>query len=416
MLTRGVEEIIVKEHFEEVLKSGKKLRVKFGIDPTAPDLHLGHTVPLRKLRQFQDAGHTAVLIIGDFTAMIGDPTGRNYTRPSLTPEEVKQNLKKYLKQAGKIINIGKTEVHYNSKWYKKMKLFDFVKLAQRLTVNQILKKEMFRKRLEPHWVCPGCKKENGIPLEYALDEKAMREEMEARCPKCGWHGDVVIYAQSPISLHEFLYPVLQAYDSFEVKADVEIGGTDQKFNILLGRDLQRHFGIPEQDVITVPILEGIDGLGKMSKSSGNYISLDADPLFMFGSIMRIPDSLIDQYYKLLTDEERDTEDPREAKLELAKIIVSIYHGEKSGAKEKEEFIKVFSKHEKPSERPKLPELGGKSIIDGIVEAGIAKSRGEARRLIEQGAVRINDKKISNPNEIIPSDSTIQVGPRHFFDT
>jgi tyrosyl-tRNA synthetase len=370
LLTRGVEEVIVKEHLEERIKKGDKLRVKFGIDPTAPDLHLGHTVPLRKLRQFQDAGHKAVLIIGDFTAMIGDPSGRSEERKSLTKKEVKQNLKKYLKQAGKVLNLRKAEVHYNSKWLgKKVPLI--MEIARAGTINQVEQRAEFKKRLE----------EGGS-----------------------------------VTLLEALYPLLQGYDSVEVKADLEIGGTDQKFNLLMGRQAQKHFGMAEQDIMTLPLLEGTDGVKKMSKSAGNYIALDAEPDDMFGKIMRIPDNLIDKYYTLLTSLERTTSDPREAKLELAKIIVGMYHGEKVGAKARENFIKVFSEKQKPTDMPHHPHFAGKPILDAVSTANITSSRSEARRLIEQGAVRINDKKVTDPNEVLPSGAVVQVGPRHFFRT
>lgn len=370
MLTRGVEEVIVKDHLEAALKSGKKLRVKFGIDPTAPDLHLGHTVPLRKLRQFQDAGHTAVLIIGDFTAMIGDPTGRSEERMPLSTKEVKQNMKKYLKQAGKILNVKKAEVHYNSKWLNKS-LDTIIEISRVGTIQQVLHRADFKKR---------------------IDEG------------------------SDITLLEVMYPLFQGYDSVKVEADVEIGGTDQKFNLLMGRRVQRHFKMPEQDMVTVPLLEGTDGNHKMSKSKGNYIAIDEAPDEMFGKIMRIPDILIDKYYNLLTDADRSIQDPLKAKLELAKVLVTMYHGEKSATKAQEEFIKIHSEHGKPTDRPRYTNLAGKSVLDAISVAGIISSRSEARRLIEQGAVRINDKKVSDPNEIIPPGATVQVGPRRFFDT
>ena len=297
LLTQGVEEVIVKEHLEDRLKKGDKLRVKFGIDPTAPDLHLGHTVPLRKLRQFQDAGHKAVLIIGDFTAMIGDPTGRSEERKPLTAKEVKQNLKKYLKQAGKVLNIKKAEIHYNSEWLKK-NMDTLLEIMRSGSMQQVLHRADFKKRLSEN---------------------------------------------QDITFLEVMYPLLQGYDSVAVKADVEIGGTDQKFNLLMGRRVQRHFGMAEQDVMTLPLLEGTDGVKKMSKSADNYISLDAEPDDMFGKTMRIPDNLIDKYYTLLTDANPPAggQNPREAKLELAKIIVGMYHGEKAGEKAKENFIKFF---------------------------------------------------------------------------
>lgn len=363
--------MIVGEHLEERLNRGDKLRVKFGIDPTAPDLHLGHTVPLRKLRQFQDAGHKAVLIIGDFTARIGDPSGKSEERKTLTEKEVKQNFKKYLKQASKVINLRKAEVHYNSKWLKK-NTEKILEIARAGTLNQVIQRAEFKKRIEEG-------------------------------------GNVTVL--------ESLYPLLQGYDSVEVKADLEIGGTDQKFNLLMGRQLQRHFGMPEQDVMTLPLLEGLDGEKKMSKSAGNFIALDAEPDDMFGKIMRVPDSLIDKYFTLLTDEERKIQDPREAKLELAKIIVAMYHGSKAGEKAKENFIKVFSEHAKPEDIPtKRLTNSDWRLTDLLIEAGMAPSKSEARRLIEQGAVRINDEKKTDPNELIKVEGEVllQVGPRKFL--
>ena len=267
ILGRGVEEVIAKGHLEAALRSGKKLRVKFGIDPTAPDLHLGHAVPLRKLRQFQDLGHKAVLIIGDFTAMIGDPSGRVGARPPLTKERVKENMKRYLRQAGKIINVKNAEIHYNSKWLGKKQTI--IELSRAATVQQVLHREDFKKR-----IAEG--------------------------------GDV--------TLLEVLYPLLQGYDSVMVKADAEIGGTDQKFNLLMGRQIQRYFGMAEQDILMVPLLEGTDGVRKMSKSYDNYIGLDAVPSEMFGKIMSIPDQLIDKYYVFLTDKERKIANPYPAKI------------------------------------------------------------------------------------------------------
>jgi len=377
LLTRGVEEVIIKEHLEAALRSGKKLRVKFGIDPTAPDLHLGHTVPLRKLRQFQDAGHTVVLIIGDFTAMIGDPSGRIDSRKPLSEKEVKNNLKKYLKLAGKVIDVKKAEIYYNSRWFKKNSNL-ILELLSRESVQRVLERDDFQKRL-----------------------KEGRE----------------------ILLIEEVYPLLQGYDSVMVKADVEIGGTDQKFNLLMGRRLQRSYGLPEQDIMTLPLIEGTDGVKKMSKSYGNYIALDSEPADMFGKIMSIPDSLIDKYYTLLTDAERNIADPREAKLELAKIIVTMYHGEQAGKKAKEDFIKVFSKKQKPEHIPvkKLDKLNlssssGEKLYNLLVKTELALSKSEARRLIEQGAVRLNGEKKTNPNEIIEIKGglLLQVGKRHFL--
>ena len=375
LLTSGVEEVIVKEHLEAALKSGKKLRIKFGADPTAPDLHLGHAVALRKLKQFQDAGHKIVFIIGDYTAKIGDPSGRSKTRPALADVEIKANAKTYFKQVGKILNLKKTEILYNSQWFGKENMEFLIRLASRFTTQRILERDDFSKRLK-----------SGAEL-YS---------------------------------HEQFYPMLQAYDSVQVRADVEIGGTDQKFNMLTGRDLQRHMGLPEQDVITVPLLVGTDGEKKMSKSVGNYIALAEKPNEMFGKIMTIPDQLIDSYRQLLTDAPAEVfakAGPREAKLELAKIIVSMYHGQKAGEAAREEFIRVVSKGGAPSEiksyKTKKREC---RLVDLLVETKLAASKSEARRLVEQGGVKINDAKKNDPDELIEinEEILIQVGKRNFL--
>lgn len=370
ILGLGVEEVIVKEHLEAALRSGKKMRVKFGIDPTAPDLHLGHAVPLRKLRQFQDLGHKAVLIIGDFTAMIGDPSGRVGARPPLTKEQVKANMKKYLRQAGKIIDIKDAEIHYNSKWFGK-NLQTIIAISRAGTIQQVLHRQDFKKRL-------------------------------------GEGGDV--------TLLEVLYPLLQGYDSVMVKADAEIGGTDQKFNLLMGRQIQRHFGMAEQDILTVPLLEGTDGVRKMSKSYDNYIALDAAPLEMFGKIMSVPDRLIDKYYSLLTDTERKNADPRDAKFELAKIIVEAYHGPKTAKLAQTEFVRIFREHEAPSETPtfKLPATP-LSVLDLLVRLKLTVSKSQAKQLVEQGAVEVNGRPCKDWRaKITPKNGMlIKVGKRRF---
>ncbi len=372
LLSRGVEDVIVREHLSAALKSGKPLRIKFGADPTAPDLHLGHAVVLRKLREFQDAGHEVVLIIGDYTAKIGDPSGRSKTRPPLTDKEIKVNAKTYFKQAGKILNLRKAEVYYNSKWLKKMRFAEVITLMGKFTAQRILERDDFTKRIK---------------------------------------DGVEVY------MHELVYPMMQAYDSVMVKADVEVGGTDQRFNMLTGRDLQRHMGLPEQDVITFPLLVGTDGEKKMSKSLGNYIGITEQPEMMFGKVMSIPDNLIDQYYKLCTDQERTIADPREAKLRLAELIVSQYHGGKAGVSAKEEFIRVVSEGGRPSEIQSL-KLKAESyvLVDLLVEAGMATSKSEARRLTEQGGVRINDQKKTDPNEVIQisGEVILQAGKRNFL--
>lgn len=378
LLTRGIEDVIVREHLAAILsaggQTGRKLRIKFGADPTASDLHLGHAVVLRKLKEFQDAGHQVVLIIGDYTAKIGDPSGRSKTRPPLTDKEIKVNAKTYFKQVGKILNMRKTEVRYNSEWLKKMKFADLIALMSKFTAQRILERDDFTKR--------------------------MKEGVE-------------VYS------HELVYPMMQAYDSIIIKADVEIGGTDQRFNMLAGRDLQRHMGLPEQDVITIPLLVGTDGEKKMSKSLGNYIGITEAPDMMFGKVMSIPDALINHYYLLCTNQGWPPEfakDPREAKLRLAKLIVSQYHGEKEAEKAEQEFIRVVSHGEAPADRPKRKDLGGMPWLDGLVKSGAVQSKSEARRLIEQKGVSVNGETVSDMNGTIPSGATIRAGKRHYFDT
>lgn len=378
LLTKGVEEVIEKDHLETTLrdaeKTGRKLRVKFGIDPTAPDLHLGHTVALRKLRQFQDAGHTAVLIIGDFTAMIGDPTGRAEARKPLTAKEVKQNLKKYLKHAGRVLDTrwGKLEVQYNSKWLKK-DVDTIMAIARAGTVNQVQHRADFQKRLA-----------------------------EGR----------------EVTILEALYPLFQGYDSVAVAADVELGGTDQKFNLLMGRHMQKHFGIKEQDILTLPLLEGTDGVRKMSKSFGNYIGLEDAPNEMFGKVMSVPDNLIEKYFTLLTDVKFPSElSPRDAKVLLAKTLVEMYHSRKAADAAEGEFVRVFSKREAPSDMPEV-KIGRaqKTLMEILVVAEPNESKSELRRLVEQGAVKLNDEVKRDANEAlyIHGGEVLKIGKRKFF--
>lgn len=371
LLTRGVEEAIVRDHLRAALLSGTRLRVKLGIDPTAPDLHLGHTVPLRKLRQFQDLGHTAVLIIGDFTAKIGDPSGRSEERKPLTDADIRRNMKKYLGHAGKVLNMKGIEVVYNGAWFKKEGLKEILELAGAGSIQQVLHRADFKKRLD---------------------------------------------AGHDVTLLEVFYSLFQGYDSVKTKADVELGGTDQKFNLLMGRRVQRHFSVSEQDVLTVPLLEGTDGVKKMSKSAGNYIALDADPDEMFGKIMAIPDEMIDKYYILLTPRERTVRDPREAKLELGETIVGIYHGERAGQAARERFVTVFSSKQIPDKVPLL-RIGIRepSLTELLVKANLASSKSEARRLIVQGGVRVNGERVVDPGRtiILADETLLQVG-RHRF--
>ncbi|MEK7094122.1 MAG: tyrosine--tRNA ligase, partial [Patescibacteria group bacterium] len=354
LLTRGVESAVKKEALEKALKGNKKLRVKFGIDPTAPDLHLGHAVVLRKLRAFQNLGHNLVLIIGDFTAQIGDPTGKNKTRPPLTEKEVKQNMKNYLKEAGKIIDLKKAEVHYNSKWLKKLQGGKLIQLLSLISVQQMMERDDFSNRMK---------------------------------------------AGETIRIHELLYPVMQGYDSVMVKADLECGGSDQTFNLLVGRTLMEKFDMKPQNVLTTPLLEGLDGEKKMSKSLGNYIGLSEAPDQMFGKIMSLPDSLMKKYFELCTNLS-DSEiknifsgSPRDAKVSLAYQITALYHGEKKAKDARDKFDRLFSKREvSEKDFSTISEIAGGNNVIYVVESKVAKSNSEARRLVEQGGLEVNGEK------------------------
>lgn len=380
ILERGVDEIIEKEHLQDRLKRGDKLRVKLGIDPTAKDLHLGHTVVLRKLKQFQNAGHQAVFIIGDFTALIGDPSGRSDLRPVLTSEQIKENLKNYLNEAGKVIDLKKAEVRYNSEWLGSQGPGFIMELASKFTVARMLERDDFQKRIKNN---------------------------------------------QDVGVLEIMYPILQGYDSVAVKADVELGGTDQKFNLLMGRKVQKRYDQPEQDIITCPLIEGLDGVKKMSKSLGNYVGISDAPIDMFGKIMSLPDGLMVKYFTLLTDipqeeidqlkKEREdlgatpTRSPKEWKEKLAHELVKMYHGEKEADKAMEEFAKVFSRKELPSEI-EIVEGAGKTVTDWIVGI-VPTSKTEAKRLIDQGAIKINGTPIENWGHELASGDIVQVGPR-----
>ena len=367
LLSRGVSEVIVKNELENKLKEGKKLRIKYGVDPTKPDIHLGHTAVLLKLKKFQQEGHIVIFLIGDYTTKIGDPSGRNTTRPMLSDEEIKVNAETYFKQVGKILDTKKTETRYNSEWFSKMDLNDIFQIASKFTVQQIIERDDFQKRL-----------------------------------KLG----------SNITLYEIFYPLMQAYDSIMLKSDVEIGGTDQKFNMLAGRGLQKKMGQAPQDVITIKLLVGTDGKEKMSKSLGNYIAITDSPNDMFGKVMSIPDSLIMDYYELCTDvsddelkniESRISSSPREAKAELAKLIVEMYHSEEAAEKAAGEFDRVFKNREIPKdiEVRKTKEM---RIDEMLVFLEMAESKSEARRLVGQGAVYQDNKKITDPYQIIKLDT------------
>jgi tyrosyl-tRNA synthetase len=377
ILSRGVEEIIDRKHLKKALAGNKKLRVKLGIDPTASDLHIGNAVVLRKLKQFQDLGHKVVLIIGDFTAMVGDPSGQVSERKALSKAEVKKNMKNYLSQAGKIIDLEKAEVRYNSEWLGKS-VEEILELTKAATINQVSERADFQKRIKNN---------------------------------------------QKVVLMEALYPLLQGFDSVKIKADVELGGTDQLLNLLMGRQVQRYYGQTEQDVLTVPLLEGTDGARKMSKSYNNYIGLDDKPNDMYGKVMSIKDSLIGKYFELCTDlPDKEIKSilkgrPRNAKARLAYEIVTVYHGEEAAGRAENEFNKVFRQKKLPTKIPVKNVKKGKFTLDELVVAiGAAKSKSEARRLIEQGAVKIDHARTLTPKEEIkiPKGGTlIQVGKRVF---
>ncbi len=369
-----VKESELRSKLEKSKTSGKPLRVKAGFDPTSPDLHLGHTVLLRKLKHFQDLGHTVIFLIGDFTGMIGDPTGRSVTRPPLSPEDIMRNAKTYLGQVHKILDKTKTEVRFNSEWFDKLKSADWIKLAAKFTVSQMLEREDFHKRFQ--------------------EEK-------------------------PIAMHELLYPLAQGYDSVMLQADVELGGTDQKFNLLVGREMQRLSGQESQVVLTMPILEGLDGVQKMSKSLGNAIGIKDAPLDMFGKVMSVSDQLMWRYYELLTDVQvadiekmkRDSH-PMDAKKELARRIVSDFHSAEAADKAKDDWAKQFQKNEVPDAVEEVTIEENKMRLDKLLaKVGLADSVSDAVRKVKQKAVKVNGEVSADPaaQVDIQQPITLQVG-------
>jgi tyrosyl-tRNA synthetase len=377
IIKRGAVEIISEEELvkklEESQRKKRPLRIKAGFDPTAPDIHLGHTVLLRKLRQFQDLGHIVYFLVGDFTARIGDPSGQNKTRKILTPKEIKNNAATYKKQAFKILDPKKIEVVFNSKWFDKMQGLEFGRLLTHYTVTRLLERDDFSSRMKE---------------------------------------------KRPLYMSELLYPILQGYDSVVLNADAEVGGTDQKFNMIVGRDLQRDFNQEPQVIITLPLLEGTDGINKMSKSLDNYIGITEKPQEMFGKIMSISDELMMKYYTLLTDEDLDKVKqmhPKEAKLRLARIITTQHHSDKIAEAAQEEFQRIFSARQLPKDMPVFQLKGSRRIIEIITESGLAKSGNEARRLIRQGAVNFENQKISDENFTVESSGILRVGSRRFLN-
>ncbi len=388
LLSRGAIDVVVPDELLAKLKEGRPLRIKYGADPSAPDLHLGHSVPLRRLKQFQELGHQVIFIIGDYTGRIGDPSGRTKTRPILSEEEIKRNAATYVEQVGKILDVEQAQIVYNSQWFGQMNASELLSLASHYTVARMLERDDFALRIR-----------EGIP----------------------------------ISILEMLYPLIQGYDSVAVEADVEIGGSDQLFNFLVGRDIMRAYGLTPQAVMTWPLLVGTDGQQKMSKSLGNYIGITEPPGEMFGKLMSIPDELMPQYYELLLaktpSEVQQLQEaiqsgqlhPREAKAEMAEAVVTMYHNADAAEEARAEFDRVFARRQLPTEIPHLTlspkDLPGGTIgtVELVLAAGFAESKGEARRLIRQGAVSINDEVVSDEMaqlEVATGD-ILRVGKRRF---
>jgi len=381
ILIRGSEEIIPEEAFLEKIKGKKKLRVKAGFDPTSPDLHLGHTVLLNKMKLFQELGHEVIFLIGDFTGLVGDPSGLNETRPVLTEDQLKENAETYKSQVFKILDPKKTEVRFNSEWMNKVHPSEFIKLLSSYTVARMLERDDFAKRYK---------------------------------------------SQQPISIHEFLYPLLQGYDSVELKADIELGGTDQKFNLLLGREVQKHYGTDQQAIFTLPLLEGLDGVKKMSKSLNNYVALEDEPDEMFGKIMSISDELMWRYFALLSFKpsneienlkkaQEEGENPRDIKFILAEEIVERFH-QGLGRKAKDNFIERFQKGKIPEniENIVISIHGKEELLTRILkDSGLLKSTSEAMRLIKQGGVKVDGEKVSGDKYklIKGKENLIQVGKK-----
>ena len=384
-IRRGCAELLIEAELAKKLARGKPLRIKAGFDPTAPDLHLGHTVLINKMRQFQQYGHEVIFLIGDFTGLIGDPTGRNATRPRLTPEEVQANARTYQAQIYKILDPERTIIDFNSRWFGAMGAAGLIEIAAKHTVARMLERDDFDKRYK---------------------------------------------SGQPIAIHEFLYPLVQGYDSVALRADVELGGTDQKFNLLVGRHLQEHYGQEPQCVLTMPLLEGLDGINKMSKSLGNYVAINEAPATQFGKLMSISDDLMWRYFELLSFRPLAEiaalraaiaagRNPRDVKFELAGEIVARFHGAAAAQHAQDEFIARFAQKSLPTDLPLMPvaarDAGGESIVAALKAAGLASSNSEAVRKLAEGAVRVDGEKVADRELKLPigAEHILQVGPRRF---
>ncbi|MCI6275813.1 MAG: tyrosine--tRNA ligase [Clostridium sp.] len=381
IISKGADEVIALDELKEKLKEGKPLTVKLGLDPSAPDIHIGHAVVLRKIKQLQDLGHKAVIIIGDFTGMIGDPSGKSKTRKPLTKEQVLENAKTYEKQIFKILDREKTDLRFNSEWLDKLNFRDVIELSSKYTVARMLERDDFENRMNNHL---------------------------------------------PIGIHEFFYPLMQGFDSVAIKADIELGGTDQKFNVLMGRTIQKEYNLRQQNALFMPILEGIDGVEKMSKSLGNYIGISEAANVMYEKVMKVPDNLIIKYFNLATDLHPDvvaeiekslkdgSVNPRDIKMRLAREIVALYHDEAEVQSAEEAFKNIFQKNLIPEDLKEISISENSSLISAMVSSGFVPSNSEAKRLVKQGGVKINGEKVSDINFELSSDDVVQIGKAKFF--
>lgn len=381
IISKGADEVIALDELKEKLKEGKPLTVKLGLDPSAPDIHIGHAVVLRKIKQLQDLGHKAVIIIGDFTGMIGDPSGKSKTRKPLTKEQVLENAKTYEKQIFKILDREKTDLRFNSEWLDKLNFRDVIELSSKYTVARMLERDDFENRMNNHL---------------------------------------------PIGIHEFFYPLMQGFDSVAIKADIELGGTDQKFNVLMGRTIQKEYNLRQQNALFMPILEGIDGVEKMSKSLGNYIGISEAANVMYEKVMKVPDNLIIKYFNLATDLHPDvvaeiekslkdgSVNPRDIKMRLAREIVALYHNEAEVQSAEEAFKNIFQKNLIPEDLKEVSICENSSLISAMVSSGFVPSNSEAKRLVKQGGVKVNGEKVSDINSELSSDDVVQIGKAKFF--